>query len=162
MAEFSARSWSQLRTCEEVLQVFFSDVVSDYDCTVLEGKRDEEQQRRNVERRVSRTLNSKHVYPLGDPSRAVDVAPYPLEWPRLRRMLDELTDSVLEGKPRHMIRKLVVDFAKDLARFYYFGGYVLGRASEQDLDLRWGGDWDGDRDVHDQSFDDLVHFELRG
>lgn len=29
---------------------------------------------------ASRTLNSKHVYPLNEPSLAVDVAPYPIKW----------------------------------------------------------------------------------
>jgi len=26
--------------------------------------------------------------------------------------------------------------------------------------LRWGGDWDRDTEVQDNSFDDLVHFEI--
>tara|TARA_R100001594_G_scaffold24002_1_gene46947 strand:+ start:15690 stop:16082 length:393 start_codon:yes stop_codon:yes gene_type:complete len=46
-------------------------------------------------------------------------------------------------------------------RHYYFGGYVLGIAEEMGLDIRWGGDWDGDRETKDQTFNDLVHFELR-
>ena len=28
------------------------------------------------------------------------------------------------------------------------------------IDLIWGGDWDGDTDLKDNAFDDLVHFEL--
>jgi len=28
------------------------------------------------------------------------------------------------------------------------------------VDLRWGGDWDGDTEVRDNGFDDLVHFEI--
>lgn len=45
-------------------------------------------------------------------------------------------------------------------RFYHFGGYVLGVASEMDIPIRWGGDWDQDHDLYDQTFMDLVHFEL--
>lgn len=26
--------------------------------------------------------------------------------------------------------------------------------------IRWGGDWDRDHDVKDQTFNDLVHFEV--
>jgi peptidoglycan L-alanyl-D-glutamate endopeptidase CwlK len=26
--------------------------------------------------------------------------------------------------------------------------------------VRFGGDWDGDKDITDQKFNDLVHFEL--
>lgn len=44
--------------------------------------------------------------------------------------------------------------------FYHFAGYVLGVAEGLGIKLRWGGDWDGDRDLADQSFYDLVHFEL--
>jgi peptidoglycan L-alanyl-D-glutamate endopeptidase CwlK len=27
-------------------------------------------------------------------------------------------------------------------------------------DVRYGGDWDGDKDINDQTFNDTVHFEL--
>jgi len=49
---------------------------------------------------------------------------------------------------------------EDIRRFYYFGGYVLGIAKNMGFRIRWGGDWDGDRQVKDQSFNDLVHFEI--
>ena len=48
----------------------------------------------------------------------------------------------------------------DHKRFYLFAGFVLGVASVMGIPLRWGGDWDGDRDIHDQEFNDLVHFEI--
>jgi len=44
-------------------------------------------------------------------------------------------------------------------RFYHFAGIVRGIASKMDIPLRWGGDWDGDMDLDDQNFMDLVHFE---
>lgn len=49
---------------------------------------------------------------------------------------------------------------KDMDRFYHFAGFVFGVAVMLDIDLRWGGDWDQDTDLHDQSFMDLPHFEL--
>lgn len=49
---------------------------------------------------------------------------------------------------------------KDTARFYYFGGFVLGVAEGMGIPIRWGGDWDSDMQVKDQNFNDLVHFEL--
>jgi peptidoglycan L-alanyl-D-glutamate endopeptidase CwlK len=48
----------------------------------------------------------------------------------------------------------------DTQRFYFFAGYVLGVAESMGVKLRWGGDWDSDHDVHDQTFFDLVHFEI--
>ena len=55
---------------------------------------------------------------------------------------------------------------KDIKRFYYFAGYVMGIASKLkdegkiEHSLRWGGDWDSDTIVTDQQFNDLVHYEL--
>jgi len=48
----------------------------------------------------------------------------------------------------------------DTNRFYLFSGYVLGIANQMNIPIRWGGDWDSDTQVNDQTFNDLVHFEL--
>jgi len=48
----------------------------------------------------------------------------------------------------------------DLERFRYFAGYVMGIAHSMGIRCRWGGDWDGDTDLKDQTFNDLCHFEL--
>lgn len=48
----------------------------------------------------------------------------------------------------------------DTKRFYYFAGYVKGIANSMGIAIRWGGDWDSDNDLNDQTFMDLVHFEL--
>ena len=53
-----------------------------------------------------------------------------------------------------------VDF-DNTDRHYYFCGYVLAVAKQLGLDIRWGGDWDSDRETKDQTFNDLVHFELK-
>lgn len=49
---------------------------------------------------------------------------------------------------------------QDTERFRAFGGFVLGVAATLGIKLRWGGDWDGDKDFKDQSFIDMPHFEL--
>ena len=53
-----------------------------------------------------------------------------------------------------------IDF-KDTKRFYYFAGFVKGIASQLEIPIRWGGDWDSDTDLHDQNFNDLPHFEIK-
>ena len=53
-----------------------------------------------------------------------------------------------------------IDWA-DRDGFILFAGFVLGVASQKGINLRWGGDWDGDFDLSDNQFDDLVHFELK-
>jgi len=50
---------------------------------------------------------------------------------------------------------------EDKERFYYFAGMVKGIAQKMDIPIRWGGDWDSDTQVKDQTFFDLPHFELQ-
>lgn len=147
MASFGSASLRQLGTCHPELQRLFLDVVLGWDCQVLEGKRTEAQQRINVARGVSKTMQSKHVYPLNGPSLAVDVAPYPLRWPK-RPDLGSMNAADW------------LHWAKDLGRFYFFAGYVRGRAEALGIKLRLGADWNGNGEVSDQSFDDLPHYEI--
>jgi hypothetical protein len=41
------------------------------------------------------------------------------------------------------------------------GGMVRGIAKALNLKVRWGGDWDSDGEIKDNSFDDLVHIEIK-
>jgi peptidoglycan LD-endopeptidase CwlK len=82
MPRFSQKSLDQLATCEPELQRLFNAVINHWDCIILEGHRTEEQQKENVRKGVSKTMNSKHLH---SPSRAVDVAPFPLDWNDLER-----------------------------------------------------------------------------
>lgn len=134
MPKFSQESFSKLSTCHMELQALLYEVVRSFDCSVLEGYRNEEDQERAFENGKTKLHypNGKHN---ANPSMAVDVAPYPVDW-------------------------------KNLKRFYFFAGYVLGIAERMKAEgkmthsIRWGGDWDSDKDITDQSFNDLVHFEL--
>jgi len=48
----------------------------------------------------------------------------------------------------------------------YFAGYVKGVATMLYKNgtiksrIRWGGDWDSDTDLKDNTFNDLPHFEI--
>lgn len=44
--------------------------------------------------------------------------------------------------------------------FYYFAGHVRMIAESQGVKIRWGGDWNRNLNLKDQTFFDLVHFEL--
>ena len=48
----------------------------------------------------------------------------------------------------------------DRERQTLFAGFVLATAKAMGVDLRWGGDWNRDTEVRDNTFDDLVHFEI--
>lgn len=115
------------------LQRLFREVLKHVDCSILDGMRTLDEQRRNVAAGLSQTMNSKHLPQADGLSHAVDVAPYPQRWDDPKWKEDQL----------------------------YFGGFVLGVASQMGIKLRWGGDWTGDNDPEYNSFEDLDHFELR-
>jgi peptidoglycan LD-endopeptidase CwlK len=48
----------------------------------------------------------------------------------------------------------------DKNRFCHFAGRVQGIALMLDIKIRWGGDWNGDNNLKNQTFFDLPHFEL--
>lgn len=49
----------------------------------------------------------------------------------------------------------------DRERMTLFAGFVMGIAQGMDIDIRWGGDWNENTKVKDNSFDDLPHFEVK-
>jgi len=79
MPSFSKKSLQRLETCKQPLQDLFNEVIKHVDCTILEGHRSEERQTKafNEGKSKARFPNSKHN---SFPSKAVDVAPYPIDW----------------------------------------------------------------------------------
>jgi peptidoglycan L-alanyl-D-glutamate endopeptidase CwlK len=134
MPEFSRVSLARLDTCHHDLQLIASEVVRLFDCSVLEGHRDEDRQTMLFQKGLSQVEwpDGKHN---PTPSMAMDIAPYPINW-------------------------------DDEGRFYFFAGYLscvaasLLEAGKITHLVRWGGDWDRDRHMDDQDFNDLCHFEL--
>jgi len=130
---YSVRSQYRLDTCHAELIRLFKEVIKYRDCTILCGRRNKEEQDK-----AYADGNSKVKYPDSKhcrfPSRAVDVAPYFQKKPHVRW--------------------------DDREAFFYFGGFVLGVAGILNIPIRWGGNWNGG-DIEKQSFDDLVHFEIK-
>jgi len=48
----------------------------------------------------------------------------------------------------------------DRERFIYLAGYMMMAAYLLGIKIRWGGDWDSDTNMKDQTFFDLGHFEI--
>jgi len=128
MADFGTESRKRLDTCHMDLQEICELVIPNYDFTVLEGFRSNARQDDLFRQGKSklRAGQSKHN---NQPSNAVDIAPYPIDW-------------------------------NNANRFYLLAGFIFQAASQLDIKLRWGGDWDSDWIHTDQSFHDLPHFEL--
>src|SRR3982750_234939 len=133
---FSQKSKDALFTCAPDIVTLFLEVIKYFDCKVLEGHRGKETQET-----AYRNGASKVHWPYGKhnslPSSAVDVTPMSRDNP-----------VNLNDKPRHI----------------FFGGYVVSvadrlfREGKITHKIRWGGDWDGDRNPKDGW--DFVHFEL--
>ena len=84
MPKFSNRSLERLATCHPDLQRLFREVIRHVDCSILVGHRDRAAQEAAVEAGHSqlgwpRSLHNR------EPSLAVDVAPWPIDWADLER-----------------------------------------------------------------------------
>ncbi len=139
MNKYSKMSEHRLKTCDKRLQKVFKAVLQIMDHAVIQGHRGKQEQNAAFKNGAS-----KVKYPKGKhnsfPSKAVDIAPWPLEWPETAKTKREKMKRIM--------------------RFCYFAGVVLGVSSRMGIKVRWGGDWDQDRDLSDNNFDDLVHFEV--
>ena len=84
MPSFGHQSRQRLREVHPDLRRLFEYVVEEFDCTIIAGFRGKSAQDRAVE-----TGRSKLPWPDGKhnswPSRAIDVAPWPLDWTDKRR-----------------------------------------------------------------------------
>jgi|TARA_Y100000310_G_scaffold195873_1_gene195883 peptidoglycan L-alanyl-D-glutamate endopeptidase CwlK len=148
MAQFGSNSLDRLDTCHIDLQIVMREVISRLpwidevsgilieDCTIIEGRRNEERQNYLFDTRKSQVEypDSNHnAYP----SDAVDSAVYHAEKPHIRW--------------------------NDKDEFEAYSRLVLSVAAELGVNLRWGGDWDRDgvrvdKDPHEKFFDG-PHFE---
>jgi len=84
MPRFSKRSKEKLKTCDERLQLIFNIVIQIMDITILEGHRGEAAQEKAFAEGKSKAKwgQSDHN---NNPSLAVDVAPYPIDWNDIKR-----------------------------------------------------------------------------
>lgn len=132
MPEFGESSDQQLATLHPKLQVLLSEAIKYYDFTVLEGFRGEEKQNLAFAQGKSKVRwpEGKHNK---QPSEAVDLAPYPIDW-----------DSKVSS----------------LMRFGILAGVIKTCAEKLGIKVRWGGDWNRNFDPRDETFHDWGHFEL--
>ena len=86
MPRFGKTSKRRLATCDDGLQNLFYEVVRHFDCSVIIGHRGEKDQNKAFDEG-----KSKVRYPKGkhnsNPSTAVDVAPYPIDWEDRERFI---------------------------------------------------------------------------
>lgn len=135
MPAFGTRSRMNLEGVDPRLVRLFEEVVKGFDCTVLSGVRTAKEQ--------------ADLYASGR------TKPGPI----LTQKDGVHKRSNHQGGKAVDVAPWPIDW-KDSKRFYHFAGYVRGVAGQMGIDARWGGDWDSDTELHDQSFYDLPHFEV--
>lgn len=149
MPTFSTRSLTFLATCHLDLVRLAEAVCATYDCAVTEGYRDADAQHAAFADGRSKLPPGKSKHNV-KPSRAIHLLPTTIRW-----------QGVLTSEAK-MRRQQLPDARdlKEVMELYYFAGFVMKTAESLGIALRWGGDWDRDRELSDQTFDDLCHFEL--
>jgi len=126
----------RLATCHDDLQQLFEAVNQIVPCYPIVGHRTKADQDAAFAKKASK-LQWPHSKHNSMPSLAVDVVP----------------DMVPETD------KLDLDW-NYIAHFYYLAGVVRAEAQRLGIRVRWGGDWDSDGNLKENTFNDLVHFEL--
>jgi peptidoglycan L-alanyl-D-glutamate endopeptidase CwlK len=150
MPRFSQASNNRLLTCDQRLVQIFEEVISIHDCTILWGARTKIEQDE-----CFRTGSSKVQWPYSKHNVA-DALP-------LSQSPTDEECTIINYLPELSMAIDAVPYPiawKNTKRFYFFAGIVLGVAGHFDVPIRWGGDWDSDRDLDDQTFMDLGHFEI--
>lgn len=132
MPEFGERSKKNLASCHPDLQRVLKRAIKITDFSVICGHRLESDQFRAFENGSSKLEwpDSKHN---SEPSRAVDIVPYPINWPNMQK------DS-----------KAI--YAARWGRFHYLAGVIQAISSEMGIKITWGGNWN--------QLMDGPHFEL--
>lgn len=143
------------------LWVLFHEVLKHYDHTIIYGKRSEKEQ--NQLYKQGRRFDGG-VWVIDN---YMEIVTYK-QWPDSKHNVKSHEDLSIAVDAAPYINGRMVNGSKreDEAQIYHFAGFVLGVAKrlkaegKMSLDVRWGGDWDMDDNVNDQTFNDLFHFEL--
>lgn len=152
MAAYGKESLKDLNTSHPDLITLFQEVVKVFDNSILYGTRTPAEQF-ELFKKGRKLVNGKWVivnksqvvtYKNGvntksnhnySPSRAVDAMPFPVDW-------------------------------EDVKRMCFFAGHVISIADrlfdEGKIEhrIKWGGDWDMDTNIKEETFLDLCHFEI--
>jgi len=132
MPKFSDISKQRISTLHSKLQTLMYEVINYQDFSVICGYRGKEDQDKAVAEGKSKTPWPKSKHN-HYPSLAVDIMPY---YPKGIRWTDK------EG-------------------LYFFIGRIQGIADMLGISIRLGIDWNGDYDMHNDSFVDGPHIELK-
>ena len=134
MPRYSKRSKERLSTCDQRLQDLFNEVIKHVDCSITEGHRSKERQNKLYDEKRTK-LRYPHGRHNSNPSKAVDVTPYPVDYK------DRERQTLFAG--------FVIGIGRSM-------GYNIRWGGNWDM-YEENGRWE----VEDNRFDDFPHFEIR-
>ena len=134
MPRYSSISKERLSTCDQRLQDLFNEVIKHVDCSITEGHRSKERQNKLHDEKRTK-LRYPHGRHNSNPSKAVDVTPYPVDYK------DRERQTLFAG--------FVIGIGRSM-------GYNIRWGGNWDM-YEENGRWE----VEDNRFDDFPHFEIR-
>jgi hypothetical protein len=147
MFKYGATSLAHLAGVTPRLRSVFHEAIKIVDLTIIDGKRTIEEQRKNVQRGVSKTMASKHLPQEPDMlAHAVDAMPYPIDWNAIERGWQAMKKADPELRTAEAVYAL---------------GVVRGIAHMMGVPIRQGIDWNSNAQFEDQTFLDLPHTEIK-
>lgn len=134
MPSFGKSSRDRLAECHPDLQTLMNEVIKHIDCSIICGHRSKEEQDIVFQTGKSQVQwpDSRHN---SNPSKAVDVAPWPIDWSDISRF-------------------------RDFGMFVLGVAAALRSEGKITSKIRWGADWNRNYDVDDEKFKDFPHFEI--
>ncbi len=147
MPSFGTKSLDELSTANMLLQNLFNVVIQYANCSILFGNRPQTLQFELFKK--GRQLSSEGVWVITDKA---SVVTYKDGYEKLS--MHNYTPSKAVDAVSYPI-----DW-EDRDQAYYFAGIVKGIAIMMGINIRWGGDFNRNGQVGDESFKDLYHFEL--
>lgn len=146
MPAYGSFSKSNLVNVHPKLVRVANRVVLVWDNTITDGARTVAEQRQNVAKGVSKTMDSKHIIQPDGFAHALDANPYPVNWDAIQRGYNAVKNAT---------------GGMEVLEMYAFAAFFDGCAWGMGINLRSGYDWNTNRQFEDQTFLDLPHHELR-
>lgn len=137
--KFSQFSLDRLEGVHPKLVMIVSEVMAMgvMDFRVVEGVRTVSRQKELVAAGKSKTMLSKHLVQRDGFGHAVDLFPYPIDMGKVNKG----------------------DF-RECGRFAVLAGLVKAVSHSHNVNITWGGDWDGDGETLDHTFMDFPHIQI--